>query len=43
MTERRILFFNVVVLAVRDSWVRLSLRGAAGRAAKAAFTAARGR
>jgi hypothetical protein len=42
MTEGRILFFDVVVLAVRDSWVRLSLRGAAGRAAKAVFRAARG-
>jgi hypothetical protein len=43
MTERRILFFEVVVLAVRDSWVRLSLRGAAGRAAKEAFRAAQKR
>ena len=42
LTERRILFFDVVVLAVRNSWVRLSLRGAAGRAAKAAFRDAQG-
>lgn len=40
---RRILFFAVVVLAVRDTRVRLSLRAAAGRTAKAAFRAAQGR
>jgi hypothetical protein len=41
VTRRRILFFEFAVFTIRDSWVRLSLRGAAGRAAEAAFVAAR--
>jgi hypothetical protein len=40
ITERRILFFDVVTFTIRDSWARLSLRGAPGRRAKEAFTAA---
>jgi hypothetical protein len=41
MTERRILFFDVVTFTICDSWVLLSLRGAPGRGAKEAYSAAK--
>ncbi len=40
VSERRILFFDVFTFTIRDSWVRLSLRGAPGRRAKEAHAAA---
>jgi hypothetical protein len=42
VARRRVLFLEFVTFTIPHSLVRLSLRGAAGRAAEAAFVAARG-